>query len=219
MSQDSGSEPLGQGDHVVREGECLSSISEEAGHFWETLWNHPANRQLAEVRDNPNVLLPGDRIKVPPIRLKQEPAAIDEHHRFRRKGVPSRLRLRFQWCNEPRAATPFVLVVAGHRMEGTTDDDGQIDVALPPGATTGQITVGEGSEAQHFALRLGRIPPVGSSAGLRRRLRNLGYDPGTPADEEMLRLAIERFQSDHDLPIDGTLNNTLRAKLQQEHGC
>jgi hypothetical protein len=60
---------------------------------------------------------------------------------------------------------------------------------------------------------------VESHEGLRRRLRNLVYDPGASEANPRLRAAIEQFQVDHGLPADGAPSDALRAKVLEAHGC
>ena len=56
--------------HRVQPGECLVSISESYGFFWETLWSHPENETLRNRRRDPTVLLPGDEVFVPEKTIK-----------------------------------------------------------------------------------------------------------------------------------------------------
>lgn len=86
--------PLGAGEREVQEGDCIHSIAEETGHFWETLWNDGGNSDLKSRRKNPDVLLPGDKVVIPPLDGTPESGATEKKHRFRRKGVPIQLIIR-----------------------------------------------------------------------------------------------------------------------------
>src|SRR5262245_4478555 len=105
--------PVGTGEHVVRDGECISSIAKDSGHFWHTIWEDAGNALLRETRKQPNVLLPGDRVMMPPIRLRHEPGQSEMRHRFVRRGEPAHFAVRVLEQDKPRANEPFSLVVDG----------------------------------------------------------------------------------------------------------
>ncbi len=118
--------------HPVRQGDSVESIAYRTGHFWEKVWNHGDNAELRKRRKNPNVLMPGDRVFVPPIEQKSEDLATSKTHRFRRKGVPSRLRIRFLRDGEPRKSEAYVIEIDGEERHGTTDGDGFLDEPVSP---------------------------------------------------------------------------------------
>ena len=81
-------------DKVVEQGDCISSIADEHGFFWETLWNLPENSELKQQRKEPTILREGDVVHVPDLRPKDESCATEQLHKFKRKGVPAKLKLR-----------------------------------------------------------------------------------------------------------------------------
>jgi hypothetical protein len=81
-------------EHVIQQGECVFSLSYENGLFWRTIWNHSNNSELRRLRPDPNILYPGDVLFIPDRTPKEVSAATDQRHRFCRKGVPAKLRLR-----------------------------------------------------------------------------------------------------------------------------
>lgn len=126
--------------HTVQQGESVESIAFTAGHFWETVWKHPENAALRERRRSPHVLLPGDVVFVPPLEHKEFERATGKQHPFHRKGVPSRLKVRFLVDDKPRASAAYVFFVDGARMkEGQTDGDGVLDEPVSPLARRAEV--------------------------------------------------------------------------------
>lgn len=211
---------VGAGDYVVRQGDCLSSIARLAGHFWETIWHHPANAELKRARQDPNVLLPGDRLTIPPLQLREELKPTAQRHRFLLKGVPAKVRLRLLQQGEPRAGVRYVFTVDGTVHQGTTDADGYLSVPIPPHARQGQLTVGDGhEEREEYSVLLGHLNPVHDVAGVQHRLNNLGYRcaPSGLMDEQT-RAALNEFQVAQGLEAGGDVSEAVRAKLSEAHG-
>ena len=78
-----------------------------------------------------------------------------------------------------------------------------------------------------YALKIGHLDPIDDLSGLVARLRNLGYldditgdvEPdGTPT-KDALGFAVELFQNDYKLPVDGTDLDGIRQKLKEMYGC
>src|SRR5262249_36338014 len=135
-------------DHVVRPGDCLTSIAAEHGFFWETLWNLPENRDLKERRRDPFTLVPGDVVHVPDLRVRDFSRETGKTHRFQRRGVPAKLKLRLLSPDgKPRANLDYVLTVDGVELTGVTDGDGRIERYIKPNARQGTVVVAPPGEA------------------------------------------------------------------------
>ncbi len=80
----------------------------------------------------------------------------------------------------------------------------------------------EGSRLQGIAipLKIGHLDPVDVQTGQIARLNNLGYFAGPldPLDEKLLLSAIEEFQCDKGLQVDGKCGLKTQAKLVEVHG-
>jgi hypothetical protein len=179
---------LQAGPHRVQEGESVSSIAERSGHFWRTLWDHPGNRALRELRQNPNVLSPGDALEVPPLAPGEASVATGRRYVVKRHGIPARLRLRLLDNGAPRANQEWRLVLEdGGVRSGTTGEDGTVETFVPAQARRAALTIG-GTERQ---LAIGGLRPAGRRKGAAQRLANLGLlarGAGTKADAVLARL-------------------------------
>lgn len=211
--------PSGSGTYVVRQGDCIESIAFEHGHFWQTLWDHPGNKELRRVRGSANALLPGDRVEVPPVRVRTVKAATGEHHRFKLKAVPATLKLQLVDDAGPRADIAYALIVDGVRIEGVTDADGRIEAKLMPNARNAKLEIPDDEATYEVALR--HLDPIEEPSGFRARLENLGFGAGSagedlgPEDVE----GIRRFQLAHELEVTGEPDQATRDKLSELYGA
>lgn len=220
--------PAGEGSYVVRRGDSLTAIAEEHGHFWQTIWDHPPNEHLATLRKNPHVLLPGDRLTIPPIRPKTAECETGKRHTFRRKGIPARIRFVLRGPEgEPLAGKRYELVWetgANQLVAGTTDADGGISHYIATTIKRATLRIWPehpfAPEVIEREVEIGTLEPVASLSGIRARLDHLGFPCGEgdgPLDDAT-RTAIRMFERAHGLPETGEIGESLRAELSKRHG-
>jgi hypothetical protein len=204
-------------NYEVKQGDCIESIAFQHGLFWGTVWNHAKNLNLREKRKDPNVLFPGDVVFVPEKEKKHESGVTEQRHRFKRKGVPLKIRLRLFIGDEPRADESYVLVIDGHIFTGTTGANGEVEHPIPPDAKNARLVVGE--EQEEYVLDLGHMNPIKEISGIQARLNNLGFDCGAvdgilgPKTEAALR----KFQKEYNLAESGNVDEETCNKLLDVH--
>lgn len=215
---DGSTSPVGSGEYEVRAGECVMSIAFRSGHFWETIWNDPANDAIKQKRGSPHVLMPGDKLHVPELRVKQESRATESRHRFRRKGVPLMFEVLAMEDDEPLAGCPYVLHIDRFfHSKGEVPDDGVIAVSLPPDASEGELRIMVDGKTRIFPLQFGHLDPPHTEAGAMGRLQNLGL-LGEDADENSFKESLKRFQKSQQLDPTGELDDDTAAALAEAHG-
>jgi hypothetical protein len=201
----------------VEVGDSIPSIAHDAGHFWETLWNHPENAELKAKRKNPNILAPGDEVTVPPIRVKDFSCATDARHSFIRKGIPAKLKMQLFLLGEPRSNERYALILDGKVINGKTDADGNLEHFIKPNSKGGVLKLNGGKEV--YPIRVGHLNPIDTISGVKQRLNNLGFHCGDESDEEHDQFvqALIQFQGENQMAQSGELNDATRAKIESLH--
>ena len=199
--------------HKIQPGDCVSSLAYAHGFFPATIWDHPDNAELKQKRQDPNVLLPGDILVIPDKTLKELSKPDEQKHRFRKKGVPAKLKVRLLKNGEPRKNEKYRLIIDGFPQEGTTDGDGFVEKSLSPDAREGKLIVGEAGHQEVFVFRFGHVDPLDSDEGVAGRLHNLGYAVGDDPSG-----AIKKFQADNGLKVTGRVDDATRNKLKEKFG-
>jgi len=170
------------------------------------------------------------RLKGTPVKLRlrvmQEPEAIQSHERptVEQEATTSHSedpQVESEEVEEqPRSNIPYVLMIDGQRYEGNTDEDGLIEVNIPPNARNGRLMLEPGTPNETLIqLKLGTLNPLGETSGVKQRLANLGFDCGETAEEEtpVLQAALRAFQHKHGLEVTSEADQATRAKLMEQH--
>ncbi|MEM9663535.1 MAG: peptidoglycan-binding protein [Bacteroidota bacterium] len=203
--------------HTVQAGECVTSIAEQYGFPWDTVWNDPANDTLRDLRQDPNTLVAGDIVTIPDKRPKQVSVATDQTHTFRKKGIPATCRLQLFDGYEYRANQAYTLEIDGTTHTGFTDEEGVLEVPIEGDAKQGRLVVGP--DEMEMTFLFGHLEPVTTVAGQKARLNNLGFDAGDPSsgEDEQLEEALAAFQTHFGLEVTGDDDEATRAKLLEFH--
>jgi hypothetical protein len=217
--------------HTVKQGEHLSRIAKQYGFVdYQTVWDQAENAVLKQQRQNPNVLFPGDRLFIPDRQGKTAASRTEQRHRFRLRGRRLMLQIKLEKSYDgPIANTPCELCVECERFPLTTDGNGMVQHEIPKTASRVRLVIKETLQlkdkvvprATELAVQIGHLDPVEERSGQRGRLANLGYyrGPLDQVDEAELLSAIEEFQCEHGLVVDGKCGPLTQAKLKQVHGC
>lgn len=205
--------------YTAQQGDCVLSIAEDNGFFWETVWNHPQNAALKAERKDPAVLLPGDAVFVPDKRPKEVSGATNQVHKYRVKNSPAKLKIRFlDDSDKPRANLKYTLTIDGKETRGTTDGEGAVNISIPPSADVGKLVFEDVDE--EYDLALGSLDPVEEISGIQARLKGLGHYMGSATGEldDDTKAAIAEYQQAIGAEPTGEPTDELKNKLKGAFG-
>jgi hypothetical protein len=185
------------------DGDSIPSVAARSGHFWQTIWDDPANEPLKAARRNPNVLAIGDIVNVPELRIEPRTCGTGKRHVFQRRGIPSLLRVQLREQGQARAGLLYRIALdSGEVIDGTTDDKGVLEVPLSP--TSRRAALAVDGEPVTWILDIGALQPADSATGIRQRLINIGMvaeDDDTLASSltcSILENGTDELRHDHD---------------------
>ena len=212
--------------YSVKQGDHLSKIAKDNGFTdYTVIWDHPNNADLKKQRQNPNVLLPGDQLFIPDMEQKQEFGSTDKKHTFTVDKKTLKLRLVLEDIYEkPIAGAQCAWLVDGQTYQLTTDGNGKLEQEIPLDAKEGVLTI-RGNQTpfanEVIPIKIGHLDPIDEISGQVARLNNLGYSAGKldGSDTGTFESAVEEFQCDNNLAVDGICGPNTQSKLKQVHGC
>jgi len=133
----------------------------------------------------------------------------------------------------PLKNVKYHLQVGSQNLTGTTDDQGVVKQDLPDGTTTARLILDdklyrhggangdESLDVWGIDLQIADLDPPDQVAGAKARLNNLGLFAGPQVDgttDDLLKRALQRFQTWNALPTSGTLDDGTAQKLREKYG-
>ena len=117
-----------------------------------------------------------------------------------------------------------ILTLGSDSRHVTTDGSGQIEEDIPPDIHDAALVIQDAQtplDNTRIAIRIGDLDPVTEISGQIARLNNLGYFAGDikSPDHVAVESAVEEFQCDNNLTVDGICGPKTQAQLKKVHGC
>ncbi len=209
--------------YVVRQGDYTSRIAARLGIDAEELWSLPGNRELARSRPDREVLSPGDILQVPEAPEASARISPHQNNRYRARVATTALSLVIRDGERPLPNERCAVHGMGRDpLEISTDGEGRLRLQVPTHVQ--EITVLVLARRLSCPVRIGHLNPASGWSGVRQRLVHLGYlarlgvTEGHQASEEVVRVALRRFQEDQGLEVNGQDDPSTRERLIQVHG-
>lgn len=208
---------------AIRPGDSIVALAYLELHAdVDAVWQHPDNEALRTQRKDPAVLARDDVLTVPEgPTIERFALATAREHTIVLSLPVARLRLQLVHPSGVGYAAGPATATHGDGSDSVMPDaDGRLELEIP--ATAQEVSVEFGQQKRR--LLVAHLQPVDTVAGQVARLQNLGYRPGELDGDEAkdpyaLWSAIEEFQCDHGLDVDGLAGEKTQAKLLAVHGA
>lgn len=214
--------------HIVAQGETLRRIAKKHNFgSWQKIYDHPDNAEFRALRQNPEIIFPGDKVVIPDIAPQAVSVSAGKRHVFRLKREKEIFKIKIN-NGKGRAwvGKRVVLTVDGQRLDTTIGADGMVSLELPKGTETDgkmEIFLNANSDqpTHQVEVKLASLDPVETLSGVQARCNMLGFECGV-ADGVMgakTRSGVMGFQAAHGLDVDGVPGPMTQAKLKEVYGC
>ncbi|TAK32201.1 MAG: LysM domain-containing protein [Myxococcaceae bacterium] len=206
--------------YVVRPGDHLAKVAAQFGVSPDAIWEMPQNSELKGSRD-PNILAPGDVVRIPPRPESAVPYRANRDNHFRVEVATVPLSVTFSKLGEPLRSEDYELHGMGRPLRGTTDGDGR--AAIEVRADVDAVEVRFVKRELSFTLQIGHLDPPETERGAMQRLAALRYlhlppELAGPQRKRRLRRALREFQTMEGLPLTDSIDETTALRLRARHG-
>ena len=216
--------------HTVKQGECLTTISQKYGFGNpSTIYDHADNAELRKKRPNKDILAPGDKVVIPDKSVKSVPTQTDEAMNLTIQNSKRVIRMKLlDESMSPLAGEKYELGVIGGVIKGTTDGSGILEEELPTKVFSGLLYIPRNNLM--LSLSIGTLDPTRNVetgepvvAGVQARLNNMGFNAGKvdsklgPKTEAAI-IAFQKKVMKIKTPI-GKLDTKTIDTLESQHGC
>ncbi len=210
-------------DHKISLGVHIVGLAYRHGHATvDAVWQHPVNESLRAIRADPAVLAEGDVVHVPDAapRVFKGLQTRRHHDLVVELPIPQVRVVLLRPGGVPFAGLQCTVSFDDQVERPTTDEHGCLQFEINPDTETVTLMF----DLHIVELRVAHLQPVDTETGCVARLTNIGYAPGevdgaVAADAYALRSAVEEFQCDHGLDVDGVLSEETRQELVRVHGA
>ncbi|MFO0554641.1 MAG: peptidoglycan-binding protein [Polyangiaceae bacterium] len=205
--------------YVVRAGDYLAKVAHLFGFDADTVWNLPENEELRTKRPNPNVLYPGDVLRIP--KREGEGVAVEggTENTYAAPVPTSKISIVLYDPAGGLFASKRCIVRDIPNAPESTTAEGKLEFDVP--VTLRLVIVEFPDDEVILELDVGGLDPGSEDSGVKHRLRNLGIycDDGVESAEndERYANALRVFQQRAGLPETGELDDGTRAALLSEH--
>lgn len=206
--------------YVVRRGDYLTKIAARFGVTIDAVWDLPQNSEIKKLRD-PNVLTPGDIVRIPPRPEYAMQYSANQDNRFKVAIPTVPLEVTFSELGSPLKSEDYEVHGLGRVVKGTTNGEGRATIAVR--ADVDAIDVRFAKRELSFTLRIGDVDPAHTERGASQRLAALRFlyhsDDALPAvRRQRLRRATRLFQAAEGLAPTGDLDAETLACLAKRAG-
>jgi len=215
-------------EHTVQQGENLVSIAKKYKiASWREIYQHPDNTAFRQLRPNPNILMPGDKIQIPEAKSKTVYVRTGANHQFVVKRNVQQLKFQLKDRDgHPKAGVKAVFNLNGKQQTVISKADGSLAVDIDQTDLSEiPLELYEDPSSQEptsqFTVKPGHLDPPDTLSGLQARLNSLGYPCGTVDGiyGKKTRSGIESFQRIMGLAVTGQPDALVYSAAEKEYGC